>query len=576
MTDRSPRITTAGVVLALLAAASLTVIGLTPLQWLQPLAAFIRRADDLTPDRYARFQHVCWLGAFVLAIAAVCLRGFWEQIACFLKELYTDPLVNINERRESAAVYVCLGIILLTGCGLRLANLDNAMAYDEAYTYLNFARRPWYEAIGDYNSTNNHLLNTLLVHISTRIFGPEEWAIRLPVFVVGCGLVLAVFVWVRDWLGSAAGLAASALTAVSPMLVIYSVDARGYMYVALATVVLDATLARIRNASSPRRWLVAFAAMVFGLCAMPIMVYGVVACLGWYVLLPAEPSEKLPGVRRRSLNAVLLLALSAVAVGIFYTPAYIFRGLMFLRDPIMQSEMMDTFLMRLAAGWRDAWFRFTEGGVPWWLWMLATAAGAWALRGRGKFWLRWGALPITVLALNVVQQVAPPARVYLLLVPWLYLLAGSGMLWIVERARLSPRWSSFAVAAAICVTGLLHAWRQPVLFFPEDRLGYVSVPEVVERLKQEVSNSDDAGVLLAPLPLDLPAIFYMDRTGFRVSHNEEPRLGQRVWLIARHGETPNDVLADTLIRLAEQADRFAPWRQVAEFETLTLYESTFE
>ena len=51
------------------------------------------------------------------------------------------------------------------------------MAYDEAYSFTNFARRPLVEALSDYNNTNNHLLNTLFMHVMYVLFGQQDWAL---------------------------------------------------------------------------------------------------------------------------------------------------------------------------------------------------------------------------------------------------------------------------------------------------------------------------------------------------------------------------------------------------------------
>ena len=74
-------------------------------------------------------------------------------------------------------VAVLLGVI---GMGIRFAHLRQPMRHDEAYTYLHYARAPLSVALSDYTYPNNHLFHTLLVWISTRVFGNSEVAIRLP------------------------------------------------------------------------------------------------------------------------------------------------------------------------------------------------------------------------------------------------------------------------------------------------------------------------------------------------------------------------------------------------------------
>ena len=59
------------------------------------------------------------------------------------------------------------------------------MRFDEAFTFLRFASQPLLEGLTTYAEPNNHLFHTLLVHISTSLFGDQPWAIRLPALLAG-------------------------------------------------------------------------------------------------------------------------------------------------------------------------------------------------------------------------------------------------------------------------------------------------------------------------------------------------------------------------------------------------------
>ena len=87
-------------------------------------------------------------------------------------------------------VAVLLGVIAFA---IRLAHVRQTMRHDEAYTFLHYATAPLASALSDYTYPNNHLFHTLLVWISTRLFGPSEVAIRLPAFFFGMLLVPAVY-----------------------------------------------------------------------------------------------------------------------------------------------------------------------------------------------------------------------------------------------------------------------------------------------------------------------------------------------------------------------------------------------
>lgn len=523
------------------------VAGCVPFERMQAVGALVRRASDFTPERFARFRHVCWFFALALPALAAWL---WRLRSRPDESHPTSLAVSRTSVTPETRVGWLLWLIIAVGFALRFQRLFDPVAYDEAYTYLNFGSRPWYEAIGDYNSTNNHLLNTLLMHVSTRVFGPQEWAMRWHVLFAGTVLPWAVFVWGREWLGRAAGLIAAAAVAVSPMLITYSTDARGYMLVTLAAIVFDASLARLSQ-TNRRAWWTAWGALVFGLCSMPLMVYAAVGSAAWFAATPCieRRGNSVVKERIRSLGALGLLAVPAVAA--FYTPAYILRGMMFLSDPIVQADSADGFAAALATAWKHAFEWWTDGIVPGWLWGILALIG-FALMPRGAARWRWILPFAVVLVLNIVQHVAPPPRIYMHLAPWLFLAAAFGVESLVLRFEWSSLRAATIVAACVLAAGGLYARNQLVLFNFSERKDYGSVPEVIHDLERNLKlHPDERCVLLAPLPCDLPSIFYLRRAGIELPVNVRPQSMDRVFLIVPSGETPDGVLATPLLNMAD-------------------------
>src|SRR3954452_7686344 len=118
-----------------------------------------------------------------------------------------------DSRLETAALIA----IVVVGVAVRLGFLSRPMQLDEAYTYNEYASKPILDGLSWYTLPNNHLLNTLLVHVSTVTFGNEPWAVRLPAFVAGVLLIPATFAMVARLCGRppATATAASALVAAS-------------------------------------------------------------------------------------------------------------------------------------------------------------------------------------------------------------------------------------------------------------------------------------------------------------------------------------------------------------------------
>jgi len=567
------------------------VLAAVPLHVLQPLGQHIRRADDVTPERHHRLVHVCLAAAALGITSGVLLWRRRNPAAEWLLQLENDFTRAASEAPAAARSWGLMvwGLVLL-GIALRAMHLNDSMAYDEAYTFHNLASQSLVVGIADYTSTNNHLLNTLLMHVSWRMFGDAEWALRLPVFLIGVLFLPLVWIWSSRWLGRPVGTVTLALAAVSPFLITYSTDARGYIMVTAAALALDDAMARFfaTRASRPLAWVQAVLAAALGLCAMPIMLYALVAVGGWVVLrmvlgltdpvkfeveaARSPASLEKPGfwVWRVVAGALLFCGI----VGAMYAPAYVFRGNRAMRDqilkPIPLAEQPQAQWQSLAGAW-DWW---TTGFPPAWTWLAGIVLGVLLFRWTRADRVRWLALPVSMIVLHLLGHVAPPPRVYIILLPFVALLAAAGWVTGVSSRGRYSRIAAPILAAIVAIGGTAYDLTHPVLIFPRERASFRSVREAMAALK--VRTATEPGLrhrLIAPLPCDLPAIFYRDREGIDVEINGAPQPGEVVWLLGREGETPEEVLRTPLIDLPELAAQRPPFREAARLETLTLYRS---
>ncbi len=136
------------------------------------------------------------------------------------------------EPEDLSARAASWGIAVITGVGLflRLRHLGSDLWIDEITPILFYGKFSALQVIATYLSSNNHLLNTLLVKLSIAIFGETEWAIRLPAVLFGTATIPCMY-WVsRFALSRRASLAAALLLAVSYHHIFYSQNARGYSF----------------------------------------------------------------------------------------------------------------------------------------------------------------------------------------------------------------------------------------------------------------------------------------------------------------------------------------------------------
>ncbi len=577
-------------------ALALALVGLAnvPLESLREYGRLIRRPEDVTQERYIRFQQVCWFWAVGLASVGGGLLLRRRRCAEFLSAaiwprvpppLTSPSLVDVPPWKGWLALILCLG------AALRLSLLGTPMAYDDSYSWVNFASHSLPLALGDLNSTNNHLLNTVCMYVSGHLFGPQEWALRIGVMSFGLAMLPLSFVWARRWRGTEVALLTTALLAVASPVVMYSVEARGYAYVMLTAVLLDDALAKVGTTTdrSEQCWVQAGMAIILGVWSMIIMGYAIVTSVGWFLLSGVSPARSdeagevnAPSGREMDVmtlwtkvgQVAVLGWLTALGSSLLYIPGYICRGTLFLNDPVMRKADSDSrsFLVDTASGWLGAAELWGEGAIPLWVLGFGVLLGAWFWPRDRRSLLRLLSPFAVVLALNLARHVNPPPRIYLWLMPWVCLLAAQG---VVSGLRLLKIQNCGLIALMLMVLirgvwqGAVH-W--PALLRSDNRMSYVSVPDVVQRLHREVASAPtEPHRLIAPLPCDLPSIFYMDRAGFRIPVNDIPQPGEHVWLMTRHHETPVDVLNSSLVNLPGWQGRFTTWEIVDRYQTLNLY-----
>ena len=116
--------------------------------------------------------------------------------------------------------------------GLLAVNLYRAMTQSvtpgEAWNYYRFIAPGWTEALSRFD-INNHVLNTLLVRISTACFHLTELSLRLPGLLAGALYLWVVWRMARRWFGGGlAFLAVVGLMTLNPLVVDALSEARGY------------------------------------------------------------------------------------------------------------------------------------------------------------------------------------------------------------------------------------------------------------------------------------------------------------------------------------------------------------
>jgi Dolichyl-phosphate-mannose-protein mannosyltransferase len=491
----------------------------------------------------------------VLALAGglVLVRSGFEELLAAAFDGFRSWLTGLSRSSPLLA-----GVPTLAALVMRIPFLSQPMRYDEALTFNEFASRPVYYGLSFYPDPNNHLLNTLLMHLAFVGLGNQPWVLRLPAFLAGVLLVPATFPLARSFYGERAAALAAVLVAVSSYLVEYSTNARGYTLQSLCFVVLMWLVVVAAQRHSRSALLAAALVGALGAYALPTMLYGVVIAALWLLLarrwpkvagLEARTVADQPDVRPRHLAASGLLL--GLVVVLLYLPVLVISG----ADKIVsnrfvvaldRTEVVPELLRSLARTWA-----FWNRDIPWPLAaLLVIGFGITvAFEVRSKRVPLGLLAPLVCLVLVLAQRVAPFERVWLFLLPLYFTVAAAGLARFVDGRLLA---AAFGV-----VLGYLTLTSGSILASAET--GAFPEAEAVTRALAPRLAPDDA--VVTQLPASLPQLqYYFPRFGLSTNVLvRPPDQGQNLWVIAAPDSPPS-------------VNGFPTVVEVERFSDATLYE----
>jgi hypothetical protein len=424
-------------------------------------------------------------GAVLLSIGLLELR--WPSVAS-RDLLALGPPDGEDARRPILWLTAIVGV----AAAFRFHGIGSDLWLDEITTVLDYRSISSFQILTTYTSSNNHLLNTLMVKAMVSAFGPAEWAVRLPAVVFGIAGIPAAYALARVALRSRESLLAAFLLAVSYHHIFFSQNGRGYsallFWSTLGTLFFLRGLTRDRASD----WLLYILSMFL---AVATVLYGIFVIAGhalaWVVglvLLRRQGRRGWPLTRRLllawsalgllclHLYASVLTQINAYANTIYRTAAVGYR--------LFSMEYFQELVRGVAAGFGGAAIAFA---------LVAAAVGGFGflLFARRHF-------------LYAFTLVAP-------------LLATAGFL-LIRSLRFSPRFFLWVLPVAwifaIGAAASLAAWLRARSFF--DSSARPGVSRTVVPL---------AAVLLAAFSLlSLPTYYRVPKQSNRASLS---------WMLAR-------------------------------------------
>jgi hypothetical protein len=126
--------------------------------------------------------------------------------------------------RENILAIAC-ALVRFAVCCWRAAH--QSITIDEATTYNQFVSGPWLRLFGRYDA-NNHILSSVLIKLSVETVGLSPFSLRFPSLIAGFFLTLGLFWLLKRVESPVIRWAVFALFCLYPMLLDFSIAARGY------------------------------------------------------------------------------------------------------------------------------------------------------------------------------------------------------------------------------------------------------------------------------------------------------------------------------------------------------------
>lgn len=554
-----------------------------PFAKLKPLADSLMSDGDfksLSEDN--AFVYRILLGSSgMLLFGAVYLIGFGhiQEVQFWLTRLRTDFLRFLRiPKLEKADRIPLIALILIVGMAtvFRLVAIHDMMAHDESYTFIAFGSGSLFNAITNYHLPNNHILNSVLICISTFLFGIEPWAIRLPALLAGLLSVMACYALAAAIYDKHTALASALAVSILPGAIAYSTSARGYTLVALFTLLTLWLADYVRKDKNWFAWLLLILFSAMGFYAVPVMLipFGIVFVWLFWENLITDPE---PYASRMDFLKYWLIAgiSTAILVFLLYAPIFIYSGadkvfLNYWVRPEVWNGYLGSLPDRAAAVWRE----WGGGMSP--IWTMAFISGfllSLLLHrriARQRFPLQIAAF-LWVATIILIQRPIAVEKIWMFLQAPFMIWAAAGYIGLVKDIRLkfAGNLSLATLTIGMVMAIILFNSGQKITSLP-GRWAEIGPVEKTVLFIKDIMGSNDRIIIDAPY--DAASWYYSRLHGITENHFDKRLTFDRLFVIVSRSD--DQTVDSVLHNRGPDFDlvNLEMGRLIANFQNLDIYE----
>jgi uncharacterized membrane protein len=345
------------------------------------LADFIspdKNLQSLTPELVALLRKPSIATGIIFLFISVYIFLRPRKTRDFI-ETILQPLLQIGSRffRDSRIFFrdfwnarpvrleiIILAVIILFSAVARLMIINRPIEYDEAFTFVEFARNPFRYILTSYYVPNNHVFHTILVRISYLLFGNHLWAIRLPSFIASLFLVLSVYFLGRTLYNNKVGLTASVIIAFLPVMILRSVSARGYIIVTLASISGFLAADYVIRKKNTFAWFVLAGICAIGFYTVPVMLFPCGLLFVWLFITGLTKATGQEYTKTGNWLKYLIPAgfLVVILSLLFYSPILLTNNLrqIYEANRVLQPARFNDFIASLPATFSDMFMEWSK------------------------------------------------------------------------------------------------------------------------------------------------------------------------------------------------------------------------
>jgi uncharacterized membrane protein len=492
-----------------------------------------------------------WIGLSMGIAGAIIACGYFHQVIAWLHQYSLDMRQFVMELRPKTKDFfaiIFLLLVLVCAATIRADQLNGQITHDEAYTYVVFSSTSIFNIVTNYHLPNNHVLNSLLIDLSTHLFGAQPWAVRLPALIAGLLLILATYAIARQIYGKYTSLLSAVLIAILPGAIQYSTHGRGYVFVSLFTMLCLSLANYLRKNNNLFAWSLLAICAALGFYSVPVMLFPFGMVFAWLFFEniydnKKRANSKVNFVKNWSFTGIT----SVILVLLLYTPIFIYSGPnSVFANQFVQSEPWGGYLASIPSTAMAVWRDWTIG-LPFMVTVLLQIGFCLSLIldrkiATNRFPLQLAAV-VGIGLLILVQRPRAETKVWTFLQAPFMIWCAAGIMGLIHTIPIKFSRKTF-LATVMVIMALLASSVTAFRIFPHLRDNWVAknpVENTAIALKNQISPSD---LIIVDSPFDAPIWYYSKIAGTSSAYFNQSLPFERLFVIVcpTSGQTLQSVL----------------------------------